>query len=97
MKKDNKTVVRVVKHPIQFCIWESFHYGGVSDICIFKGIMDADKYIDIIEKHLLPTHKNGYSFQFDNDPKHTSTKAISYLFEKNIKCNETIDRKIIII
>ena len=21
MKKDNKTVVRVVKHPLQFCIW----------------------------------------------------------------------------
>ena len=48
--------------------------------------MDADKYIDILEKHLLLIHKNGYSFQFDNDPKHTSTKAISYLFEKNIKC-----------
>ena len=48
--------------------------------------MDADKYIDILEKHLLPTNKNVYSFQFDNDPKHTSTKAISFLFKNNIKC-----------
>lgn len=86
MHKDNKTIVRVVKYPMQFLVWGSFHYGGVGDICIFKGIMDADRYINILEDHLLPTNTNEYSFQFDNDPKHKSTKALSFLFEKNIKC-----------
>ena len=86
MKKDNRTIIRVVKNPMQFLIWGSLHYGGVGDICIFNGIMNADKYINILEEHLLPTHTNDYSFQFDNDPKHTSTKALSFLFEKNIKC-----------
>jgi len=86
MQKDDKTIIRVVKHPMQFLIWGSFHYGGVGDICIFKGIMDADKYINILEEYLLPTNSNEYSFQFDNDPKHTSIKALSFLFEKNIKC-----------
>jgi len=86
MQKNAVKVERVVKYPLNVLVWGCFHYGGVGDICIFGGIMDANKYISILEDHLLPTNSNEYYFQFDNDPKHTSTKALSFLFDNNIKC-----------
>ena len=86
MDKNEKKVERTVKHPMSVLLWGDIHFGGVGDLCIFNGIMNTDKYIDILTKHLIPFNTGGYYFQFDNDPKHKSTKALDFLFNNNIKC-----------
>ena len=75
MFKDNKKIERSVKHPISVLLWGCIHFGGVGELCCFNGIMNTDKYTDILSKHLLPYNTNSYYFQFDNDPKHKSINA----------------------
>ena len=58
---------------------------GRTGICIFKEIMDAYAYAEILQKTLLPfVHEvfpNGHQFMQGNDPKHNSKNflAASYI------------------
>ena len=59
---------------------------GRIGICIFEGIMDKEFYVDILEETLLPfiheVHPDSHKFFQDNDPKHTSRYAASFM-ERN--------------
>ena len=50
--------------------------------------MDAQLYIEILERMLLPflrkVYPNGHRFMQDNDPKHTSQLARSFFINKSI-------------
>jgi transposase len=86
MHKDNIKIERVVSHPISILLWGFFDYNKIGQLYCFNGIMDAKVYISILENNLLPFKDNSYSFQFDNDPKHTATQSIEFLFNNDIKC-----------
>lgn len=74
------------KHPLKVHVWAGISKRGKTKVCIFKGAIDADLYIDILRKTLVPyikeTHPNNHRFMQDNDPKHTSKKA-KFFFETN--------------
>jgi hypothetical protein len=38
--------------------------------------MDADKYVNILKTNFIGKYEDDLYFQFDNDPKHTSIKAL---------------------
>ena len=61
---------------------------GATAICIFEGIMDADRYIERLRRTLLPfLHEvmpDGHRFMQDNDPKHTSRKVTDFLQAESI-------------
>jgi len=66
-----------VKHPYKVHVWAGISKRGATPILLFTGIMKADFYVDsILRDTLLPfvdqTFPDGYRFQQDNDPKHTS-------------------------
>jgi hypothetical protein len=69
-------------------VWGCFSYHGVGKLVFIDGKMDAAKYVDILSNNLeesaIMMGLGSYTFQQDNDPKHTSKLAKSYFYDKNI-------------
>ena len=77
------------KHPIEVHVWAGISKGGSTELIMFEGIMDAQFYVsEILTNGLLPfnrtTFPNGHRFKQDNDPKHTSRLASSFMEEQGI-------------
>ena len=53
---------------------------GVDDLVIMDGILNAENYKQILIHHAIHSDKglicNGFIFQWNNDPKHTTQKVI---------------------
>ena len=68
------------KYPVKIHVWAGISMRGTTRLIIFDGIMDAEFYVRILEKALLPSTRKlypgtNYLFKQDNDPKHTSRRA----------------------
>ena len=76
------------KHPIKLHVWAGISWKGRTDICIFEGRMDANMYVNILDCCLIPFvnkhYPNGHRFMQDNDPKHTSKRAVQFFQDRNI-------------
>lgn len=73
-KNDFNDVDFVVKHPFKINIWGCIKFNGPNRIHIFEGTMDADKYMEILNRNILDiiVKENDVIFQDDNDPRHRS-------------------------
>lgn len=71
------------KHPVKVHVWAGISKHGRTGICIFDGIMDRFLFCNILEQTLLPFLQekflSSHRFMQDNDPKHTSMFAKSFL------------------
>ncbi|KAK6192104.1 hypothetical protein SNE40_003642 [Patella caerulea] len=77
------------KHPYKVHLWGGISRKGKSQLLIFDGIMDSVFYTEeILKKTLLPfinkRFHDGHRFQQDNDPKHTSRLAKTFMEDNNI-------------
>lgn len=65
-----------VKHQKCINVWECFSWSGVGDLHRVKGFMTGGVYRKILIYHQIPSAKwlcpDGFVFQHDNNPKHTS-------------------------
>jgi hypothetical protein len=74
--------------------WGCITSSGVRELIRIKGIMDSDKYIEVLSNGLLRTmEKFGLNtenviFMQDNDPKYTSKKTKEWLKINKINCLE---------
>ena len=65
-------------------VWGCMGWESVGKLAEVEGRMDANQYVDILKDNLLPSlEESGVPlevviFQQDNDPKHTSKKAMLY-------------------
>lgn len=89
-----RNVIPTVKHGGgNIMIWGSMASSGVGTLEFIDGRMDADMYIDILERNVKPSaQKLGFGrrwiFQQDNDPKHTSKKAQAYFKKSRLQVLE---------
>lgn len=84
-----ETTTATVKHDKKINIWGCFTFAGVGRIHLVSGNMDADQYKQILSRQMIPSSEalfggEEWTFQHDNDPKHTATIVKTYLDRKNI-------------
>lgn len=74
-------------------VWGCFAWSGVGNIEKIDGIMTADYYISILKRNLTESARKvglekKFTFQQDNDPKHTAHKTTAYFRASRIKLLE---------
>jgi hypothetical protein len=84
-----KNTVKTVKHDKKVMVWGCFSYGGVGRLYRIHGIMDAMGYHSILQRQMIPSAEAlfphiPWTFQQDNDPKHTAGVNKRYLQNKNV-------------
>ena len=77
------------KHPAKVHAWDGISKPGATGIVIFTGIMDANFYVSILDRCLVPSIQanfNGTQHRFmqDNDPRHVSHRAKQFFEEEYI-------------
>ena len=98
-----KNVEKTVKHGGgKINVWGIFSWWGAGPLYKIDGIMDGEKYRQILIHHMAPyckdlEGKTGIEiiFQQDNDPKHTCKKVKKYLSNKQMEvldwCSQSPD------
>ena len=78
-----------VKHQKSISVWGRFSWNGFGDLHRVKGILTGTEYRKILIHHMVPSanrlNPEGFIFQQDNDPKHTSNVVKKYLQNKKIE------------
>lgn len=82
--------VPTVKHGGgSIMVWGCFPAAGTGDLHIIEGIMNAAKYQQILQDHMLPSARRligrRFIIQQDNDPKHTAKSMKEFLLQKKVK------------
>lgn len=79
-----------VKHDKKINVWGCFTASGVGDLHLVKGNMEQLQYKQIMVHHMIPSatrlfDSSHFTFQQDNDPKHTAKTVQNYLRTKKIE------------
>ena len=78
-----------VKHDKKIMVWGCFAAHGLGDLHHIHGIMDKEMYHNILIRHMRPSARRlfgsrNYTFQQDNDPKHTAHIIKNYFRNQHI-------------
>lgn len=88
---DQAHTIPSVKHGGgSIMLWGCFSSSGPGELVRVQGIMNSGKYIDILEENLFKSAKSlnlgrKFTFQQDNDPKHTARVTQEWLRKKKVK------------
>lgn len=80
--KGPRPIRRIPKDRRKIFAWGGFCKKGKTNLYCFSGIMTAEVYVSILEENIADIKAmlgKKFRFQQDNDPKHTSRLAKSYL------------------
>jgi hypothetical protein len=89
MRYHNKYTIKSIKHDKYIMIWGCFSPNGVGKLYQIHGTMNAKVYRMILISQMIPSVRrlfgaSEWTFQHDNDPKHTSNLVKQYLMNKRV-------------
>ena len=78
-----------VKHPPKKMFWGGFTWKGVGSLVVIEGMMNTDKYIDVLKRRAFPDLKRAFPgengiFQQDLAPCHSSRKTVKFFQENQV-------------
>jgi len=78
------------KKDLTINVWGCFASNGIGSLVLIDGIMDAKGYRNILKKYMLSSaeilfQSEEFTFQQDNDPKHTSDMVQDFLSSKGVE------------
>ncbi len=89
--KDNPSCYqRSVQKPASLMVWGCMSACGMGSLHIWKGTINAERYIQVLEQHMLPSRRRLFQgrpciFQHDNARPHTSSITTSWLRRRRIR------------
>lgn len=86
-RASEQCTVATVKHGGgSVMVWGCFGNDCVGDLVKIDGIMKKEEYLEILQNNAMPSGQRiigrGFTFQEDNDPKHSSKLCRGFLMEK---------------
>lgn len=93
-KYNIKCIQQRVKFPAKVMVWSYITSRGLGPIVIVEGMVNADKYMEILDTYLFPTAHQHFKrtekwiFQQDSAPCHTAKKVKEYFRKKKIELLE---------
>ena len=78
-----------VKHPPKKKVWGGFTWKRVGSLDPIEGMMNTDKYIDVLKRRAFPDLKRAFPgengiFQQDLAPCHSSRKTVKFFQENQV-------------
>ncbi len=89
--KDNPSCYqRSVQKPASLMVWGCMSACGMGSLHIWKGTINAERYIQVLEQHMLQSRRRLFQgrpciFQHDNDRPHTASITTSWLRRRRIQ------------
>ncbi|KAK3521044.1 hypothetical protein QTP86_015585, partial [Hemibagrus guttatus] len=89
--KDNPSCYqRSVQKPASLMVWGCMSACGMGSLHIWKGTINAERYIQVLEQHMLPSRcrlfqGRPFIFQHDNARPHTASITTSWLRRRRIR------------
>ncbi len=89
--KDNPSCYqRSVQKPASLMVWGCMSVGSMGSLHIWKGTINAERYIQVLEQHMLPSRRRLFQgrpciFQHDNVRPHTASITTSWLRRRRIR------------
>ncbi len=73
---------RSVQKPASLMVWGCISAYGMGSLHVLKGTMNAERYIMVLEQHMLPSRGN--VFQQDNAKPHTAAITTAWLHHRRV-------------
>ncbi|KAK3545957.1 hypothetical protein QTP70_016982, partial [Hemibagrus guttatus] len=89
--KDNPSCYqRSVQKPASLMVWGCMSACGMGSLHIWKGTINAERYIQVLEQHMLPSRRRLFQgrpciFQHDNARPDTASITTSWLRRRRIR------------
>ncbi len=71
-------------------IWGCISAYGMGSLCVLKGTMNTEKYIKVLDQHMLPSRRRLFQggscvFQQDNAKPHTAAITTAWLRSRRVR------------
>ncbi len=89
--KDNPSCYQhSVQKPASLMVWGCMSACGMGSLHIWKGTINAERYIQVLKQHMLPSRRRLFQgrpciFQHDNARPHTASITTSWLRRRRIR------------